>query len=73
LSIVSKARKSAQPFNESTLVIAAVKRGLAVVDVTDRPHVDMGLCPLKYCFGHRKMPPWIGSRPWWRAALYLPA
>jgi hypothetical protein len=24
-----------------------------MVDVTDRPHVDMGLCPLKYCFGHK--------------------
>ncbi|MCB0038214.1 MAG: hypothetical protein KDE23_00970, partial [Caldilinea sp.] len=23
-----------------------------MVNVTDRPHIHMGLCPLEYCLGH---------------------
>ena len=53
LSMLSKERNCACPCSASVLVIAAVKRRLAVVDVPDRPHVHVRLRPLKLLLAHR--------------------
>ena len=52
LSIWSKGVKSAMPFSARHLGDRRGQRGLAVVDVTDRADVDVGLVPLELLLGH---------------------
>ena len=37
-------------------MIAAVRCGLAVIDVTDRADVEVGFCPIKLFLSHRNPP-----------------
>ena len=66
LSMLSKERQlRLAPASASVLVMAAVRRRLAVVDVPDRPHVHMRLRPLKLLLPHVLVgsfhPPWMMS------------